>query len=110
MTELTIGLFELEASTGRFGDAQLTGMAWYVDLLAEFDVRDTAAPVLYLRSAHPVGSAGEQASWRFADTVETVPGDHFTMMDTEASTTSKVIEGWLAATTEREVSLVADDS
>uniref|UniRef100_UPI0035CCDD85 SDR family NAD(P)-dependent oxidoreductase n=1 Tax=Actinophytocola gossypii TaxID=2812003 RepID=UPI0035CCDD85 len=110
MTEMVAGLFELESSVGTFDNAQLTGMAWYVDLLAEFDVRDTAAPVLYLRSARPMGGAGtERVSWRFADTVETVPGDHFTMMDADASTTSQAIEGWLA-TAEFGVSLVAEGS
>ncbi|WBB98289.1 MULTISPECIES: type I polyketide synthase [unclassified Solwaraspora] len=106
MTEMVLGLFELEAAAGKFDSAQLTAMAWYVDLLPEFELGATGAPVLYLRGAEPIGAAvpaTTAVSWPYADSTETVPGNHFTMVDAEAATTSKAIEQWLAATAEQRV-------
>jgi pimeloyl-ACP methyl ester carboxylesterase len=103
MTDLVAGLFERESSVGVFTDAQLTGMAWYVDLLGELELRDAGVPVLYLRAVQ----TGAPTSWPLPATVDTVPGNHFTMMEDEASTTCKAVDGWLA---ELEVSLVAEES
>ncbi|MFV2022152.1 SDR family NAD(P)-dependent oxidoreductase [Micromonospora sp. LOL_023] len=103
MSEMVLGLFELEAAAGKFDSAQLTAMAWYVDLLPEFELGVTRAPVLYLRGAEPIGAAASPVSWPHADSTETVPGNHFTMVDAEAATTSKAIEHWLAATAEQRV-------
>ncbi|WP_208641263.1 type I polyketide synthase [Micromonospora arborensis] len=96
MTDMVAGLFALESSVGKFGNAQLTGMAWYVDLLAEVALRKLAIPVLYLQAAKPIGAGQEPVTWPYADLVEAVPGDHFTMMEAEAATTSDAIEQWLS--------------
>jgi acyl transferase domain-containing protein/thioesterase domain-containing protein len=84
------------------GDSWVTAMARYFDL-NWWDLREIAAPTLHVRAADALASASEgddwNVSWRYARTVTTadVPGNHFSMIKEDASSTAQAINGWLTA-------------
>ncbi|MDN3356252.1 type I polyketide synthase [Actinomadura sp. DC4] len=78
------------------GDARLTAMAHYLDLLTGWTPPTPSAPVLALRAANPL--TGDGAPARGHETRE-VPGDHFAIIEERAETTVREIVAWLDANT-----------
>jgi acyl transferase domain-containing protein/thioesterase domain-containing protein len=103
MAEAIAGMFEREAQYGPFDHNKLTAMARYMELLPDCQLTDIAALTLLLRPQRPVGRAsggsepgGWQSGWDRADTVRTIPGDHFSMIEDQSETTARAIQDWLA--------------
>ena len=71
--------------------AKLTAMGRYLGLLAEAGLTDVRAPTLLLRAE----TAATQSTWWRADRVETVPGDHFSLVGACAGTTAEAVAEWL---------------
>ncbi|GAA3524898.1 hypothetical protein GCM10022222_04450 [Amycolatopsis ultiminotia] len=81
-----------------FDRAQLTAMGRYLRLLAGAAPRTVRAPTVLLRAARSFGAAaGEawQTTWSRADQVETVPGDHFSLVSEDAASTAAALACWL---------------
>ncbi|TCO44763.1 acyl transferase domain-containing protein [Actinocrispum wychmicini] len=95
--ELIGGMFEREEMFARMDAARLTAMAWYFELLAEWEPRPLSVPTLLVRSSEPPvpGAEDWQTDWESANTVIDVPGNHFTMMEAHASTTAQAVHDWL---------------
>ena len=81
-------------------DAWLTAMAHYFWL--DWTALDqTSLPTLLVRAREPLdgspGDAGWQPDWPWSGnlTVIDVPGNHFTMMADQASTTARAVDDWL---------------
>ncbi|MEU7068030.1 SDR family NAD(P)-dependent oxidoreductase, partial [Streptomyces sp. NPDC046161] len=101
------------ATLGSFSSAELSAMGRYVELLPQFRQDPVEAPVLFVRAgdlfAQAEGSAiapdapeaDWQADWEGADTVATVPGTHFTIVEQHVDTTAPVIDRWLTELKER---------
>ncbi|MFD7258927.1 SDR family NAD(P)-dependent oxidoreductase [Streptomyces sp. NPDC059874] len=98
------------ATLGSFSSAELSAMGRYVELLPQFRQEDIQAPVLFVRAgdlfrmgedAQIEPDADWQADWEGADTVATVPGTHFTIVEQHVDTTAPVIDGWLTDLKER---------
>ncbi|MEU2246144.1 type I polyketide synthase [Streptomyces sp. NPDC019224] len=98
------------ATLGSFSSAELSAMGRYVELLPQFTQADIEAPVLFVRAGDlfeageraGVGEGGDwQADWKGAETVATVPGTHFTIVEQHVDTTAPVIDGWLKDLKER---------
>ncbi|WP_419998930.1 SDR family NAD(P)-dependent oxidoreductase [Streptomyces boninensis] len=85
-------------ASGVGGDDWLTAFAHYY----AFDWRDQlphAGPLPTLLVRHADGpDAGEGGAWAFSDAVTpvSVPGDHFSMIGSQAETTAQAVETWLA--------------
>ncbi|MER6877854.1 alpha/beta fold hydrolase, partial [Amycolatopsis sp. NPDC000673] len=95
---------------GGFDRAQLTAMGRYLDLLATAGPPDLQVPTVLLRSARSFGDlAGPewQTTWSRADRVETVPGDHFSLVAEDAQSTASAVEAWLGSVAEPIVETVA---
>nr|WP_086727901.1 SDR family NAD(P)-dependent oxidoreductase [Streptomyces carpinensis] len=98
-----------KASTlGAFSSAELSAMGRYVELLPQFRQEDIEAPVLFVRAGdlfrlgdeESVTPDGDwQADWEGADTVVTVPGTHFTIVEQHVDTTAPVVDDWLTGRT-----------
>ncbi|WP_406365859.1 SDR family NAD(P)-dependent oxidoreductase [Streptomyces sp. NBC_01546] len=98
------------ATLGSFSSAELSAMGRYVELLPQFRQDAIEAPVLFVRAgdlfemgddAAIAPDAGWQADWEGADTVATVPGTHFTIVEQHVDTTAPVIDSWLTDLKER---------
>lgn len=92
------------ATLGSFSSAELSAMGRYVELLPQFTQADIEAPVLFVRAGNLFETGedagidsgdGWQADWEGADTVATVPGTHFTIVEQHVDTTAPVIDSWL---------------
>ncbi|MGW1224600.1 type I polyketide synthase, partial [Streptomyces sp. NPDC002530] len=97
------------STLGAFSSAELSAMGRYVELLPQFTQADIEAPVLFVRAGDlfeageraGVGEGAWQADWKGADTVATVPGTHFTIVEQHVDTTAPVVDGWLKDLKER---------
>ncbi|MFE6972378.1 SDR family NAD(P)-dependent oxidoreductase [Streptomyces sp. NPDC057682] len=97
------------STLGAFSSAELSAMGRYVELLPQFTQADIEAPVLFVRAGDlfeageqaGVGQGAWQADWKGADTVATVPGTHFTIVEQHVDTTAPVVDGWLKDLKER---------
>ncbi|MFI6945109.1 SDR family NAD(P)-dependent oxidoreductase [Streptomyces sp. NPDC050422] len=98
------------ATLGSFSSAELSAMGRYVELLPQFTQADIEAPVLFVRAGDLFEKGEEavtgpgngwQADWEGADTVATVPGTHFTIVEQHVDTTAPVIDSWLKDLKER---------
>ncbi|MEV7541042.1 type I polyketide synthase [Streptomyces sp. NPDC089915] len=101
------------ATLGSFSSAELSAMGRYVELLPQFRQAEIEAPVLFVRAgdlfemgegsgiAPDAPAADWQADWEGAQTVATVPGTHFTIVEQHVDTTAPVIDRWLTELKER---------
>lgn len=101
------------ATLGSFSSAELSAMGRYVELLPQFRQDRIEAPVLFVRAGDLFAQAEDsaiapdapeadwQADWEGADTVATVPGTHFTIVEQHVDTTAPVIDRWLTELKER---------
>ncbi|SEO46720.1 Acyl transferase domain-containing protein [Amycolatopsis saalfeldensis] len=105
VSDMAAGMIEREEQYGPFDRDKLTAMAHYLGLLEEVDLGEVAAPTVLVRPEHrfttggePARDTGDPATWRTtwhrADTVLTVPGDHFSLVDADAATTAKAVGSW----------------
>ncbi|MDT0610827.1 type I polyketide synthase [Streptomyces sp. DSM 40712] len=109
--DVAIGALTREDWYGRTGTRDsLTAMARYMTLLPEFSTAEISTPTLLVRvtdrytvdasetTAEPRDTSAEdgwQTTWTRATAVETVPGDHFSMVEGDAATTAAAVERWL---------------
>ncbi|MFG1944142.1 SDR family NAD(P)-dependent oxidoreductase [Nonomuraea sp. NPDC048826] len=88
---------------GRIDRTTLTAMARYVDLLPKIEPGPPAAPTLLLRAARPFAGEedgdGWRTTWARADTIDTVPGDHFSLVEDDAESTAAAVDRWLDSLT-----------
>ncbi|WP_116203108.1 type I polyketide synthase [Amycolatopsis circi] len=88
---------------GGFDRAQLTAMGRYLGLLAAAGPPDLRVPSVLLRSGSSFGDvagAAWQTTWSRADRVETVPGDHFSIVAEDAESTASAVGAWLESVAE----------
>ncbi|MFF8446002.1 SDR family NAD(P)-dependent oxidoreductase, partial [Streptomyces californicus] len=97
--------YDREDAYGYMDGIGLTAMGWYLRMFGGFwKPAPIEAPILLVRAdeymADGTGttpSAGEwQAYWEQPHEAVDVPGNHFTMMETHASTTASAVHAWLS--------------
>jgi len=94
------GMFDREEQAVPMDSARLTAMGKYFRILDDYRPPTVAAPTLLVRASSPLGEAapsvgGWQSRWPGATTVIDVPGDHFSMLEKHADTTSGTVSAWL---------------
>ncbi|WP_327725138.1 type I polyketide synthase [Streptomyces europaeiscabiei] len=94
------GMFDREEQAVPMDSARLTAMGKYFRILDDYRPPTVAAPTLLVRASSPLGKAGPsfggwQSRWPGATTVIDVPGDHFSMLEKHADTTSGAVSAWL---------------
>ncbi|GAB2608919.1 polyketide synthase [Paractinoplanes abujensis] len=99
---MAMAIEEKEATFGPFDSAQLSAFGRYVDLLAEFRRDPLTAPLLFVQAADSFVEAEPedsswQATWAGADVLRTVPGTHFSLVESDVDTTAEVVDEWLHA-------------
>ncbi|MFC3745023.1 SDR family NAD(P)-dependent oxidoreductase, partial [Paractinoplanes deccanensis] len=94
-TPMLEGLFAREESFGPFTSARLSAMGRYVQLIAEFEVPAVTTPTLFVRPAET--ESPWRATWPSATATAEVGGDHFTMLESGAAGTARVIDDWLTS-------------
>jgi pimaricinolide synthase PimS1 len=112
VADMAAGMLEREEQYGPFDRDKLTAMACYLALLETVDLGSVTAPRLLVRPERRFSTgaaqqdpaqedltqqdpAGWQTTWRLADAVRVVPGDHFSIVDTDAGTTAEAVNLWL---------------
>ena len=107
IVDMAVGMLERESQYGTFDRTKLTAMARYMTLLPDVSVTDITAPAMLLQpedrfsfaadGGRPADESpgGWQTTWDRADTIRTVPGDHFSLVEGSSETTARVIEDWL---------------
>ncbi|MGK3205778.1 SDR family NAD(P)-dependent oxidoreductase [Amycolatopsis sp. MEPSY49] len=103
VADMASGMIEREEQFGPFDRDKLTAMAHYLGLLESAVLGEVAAPTVLVRPENrfaALGAAPSDDSWRStwsrADAKVTVPGDHFSLVDTDAETTAEAVDTWLA--------------
>jgi pimaricinolide synthase PimS1 len=102
VADMAGGMLEREEQFGPFDRDKLTAMAHYLGLLESASLGEVTVPTVLVQPENRFttgSSASDDSSWRTtwhrADTVVTVPGDHFSLVDTDAETTAKAVDTWL---------------
>jgi short-subunit dehydrogenase len=95
---LAKGMLSNESQYASFDRTKLTAMARYMDLLPQIGISGIGTPSLLVRPSDPFDPAATswRTTWAHAGTVRTVPGHHFTLIDTDAPTTAGAVAEWLA--------------
>ncbi|GHE68813.1 hypothetical protein GCM10017771_92580 [Streptomyces capitiformicae] len=102
--EMLGGMFDRESMFAHMDADRLSAMAWYIRMIGEWDPDDLSAPVVLVRSTEPPVTAADsgllrpadwQSSWDGAGSVVDVPGNHFTMMESHATTTAGALATWI---------------
>ena len=105
VADMASGMLDREEQFGPFDRDKLTAMAHYLGLLESASLGDVTVPTVLVQpeDRFTTGSASDDSTWRTtwhrADTVVTVPGDHFSLVDTDAETTAKAVDTWLGTLT-----------
>ncbi|GAA4601309.1 acyl transferase domain-containing protein/thioesterase domain-containing protein/acyl carrier protein [Actinoplanes octamycinicus] len=80
-------------------DNRLTAMAGYFRLFREWAPEPIETPVLLVRASEPLPSWRDKQDWRSTwaqpHSELDAPGDHFTMMETHAGETARLIHDWV---------------
>ncbi|MGW0642020.1 type I polyketide synthase [Streptomyces badius] len=118
--EVAVGALTREISYGQLGNAtSLSAMAQYVTLIPDIELKELTTPTLLVKASERFATGEEetagataahdgpetggdeaaaddwQTTWSLATRVETVPGDHFSLIEQGAETTAAVVENWL---------------
>ncbi|MET9554113.1 type I polyketide synthase [Streptomyces sp. NPDC006645] len=115
--EVAIGALAREVWSNQLGNkTSLSAMARYVTLMPDVELTEIPTPTLLLHATDrfnvadgeatetpAAGAAGAEAgpadswksTWTLATSVETVPGDHFSIVEGHADTTATAIKTWL---------------
>ncbi|MFF0530972.1 SDR family NAD(P)-dependent oxidoreductase [Nocardia amikacinitolerans] len=94
-------MVSVEATTGRFDHARLTGMGRYVQLLKEMALGSVTTPTLFIQCAQNfLGSSSDRMDWQAepwdsANTVVSVQADHITILEDGSADVAEAIEDWL---------------
>jgi thioesterase domain-containing protein len=104
MADMTAMMLERVSADMPADATRLTAMARYMLLLPEVEVVPIAAPSVLVRPQDRFGQARPEegandwrTAWDRADTVLTVPGNHFSLMEEGAETTARAVLGWLGS-------------
>jgi thioesterase domain-containing protein len=104
MADMTAMMLERVSADMPADATKLTAMARYMLLLPEVEVVPIGAPSVLVRpedrfgQVRPEEGANEwRTAWDRADTVLTVPGNHFSLMEEGAETTARAVLGWLGS-------------
>ena len=109
VADMATGMLEREEQYGPFDRDRLTAMAHYLGLLESASLGEVTVPTVLVRPEHrfttgdddPARASEDPSTWRTtwhrADTVVTVPGDHFSLVDADAETTAKAVDTWLGS-------------
>jgi acyl transferase domain-containing protein/NADP-dependent 3-hydroxy acid dehydrogenase YdfG len=107
VADMATGMLDREEQYGPFDRDKLTAMAHYLGLLESAEPGEVTVPTVLVRPEHrfTTGSSAPasddpstwRTTWHRADTVLTVPGDHFSLVDTDAETTAKAVDTWLGS-------------
>ncbi|MEW1604594.1 thioesterase domain-containing protein [Streptomyces sp. NPDC093808] len=96
---LTDMMFDHESTVGRLDSARLTAMGAYLRLFDDWKPEPVRTPALFVRAGEPVTDTvpgdGWRLSWPLPNTTREVPGDHFSMMQSGAATTTEAVDAWL---------------
>jgi pimeloyl-ACP methyl ester carboxylesterase/aryl carrier-like protein len=98
LDEVIDGVLARQDTFGLMTDVRLTAMGVYLDLLADLELTELAAPTLLLRgSESSIGrrSDGSRRAWGLPHDVLEVPGDHFSILEDRVGSTAAALEGWL---------------
>lgn len=83
-------------------DTRLTAMGGYVAMLAGWRPEPVSAPTLLARATQPLpgwpAEVSGQYTWDLEHTIAEVPGDHFTLLEDQASATARIVDDWLLST------------
>jgi polyketide synthase 7 len=80
-------------------DTRLTAMGGYLDILAGWLPKEISAPTLLARAAQPLRDFpyGEHSSgWELEHASVSIPGNHFSIMEEDAVSTSRAVRDWLS--------------
>ncbi len=80
-------------------DDHLVTMGAYFRFMQEWSPAPLRVRSLLVQAEEAIGGELHGERWNIADEVVRVPGDHFTMIETDAGTTAAAINGWLNAST-----------
>ena len=106
VADMAAGMLEREEQYGPFDRDKLTAMAHYLGLLESASLGEVTVPTVLIQPDHRFTTGGSVAAddpstwrttWHRADTVVTVPGDHFSLVDTDAETTAMAVDTWLGS-------------
>jgi hypothetical protein len=78
-------------------DDSLIPMGAYLRLINEWEPGSPVAPTLLIKAGSQPGWAGARP-WSIAETVVTVPADHFSILEGAAALTAGAVQTWLADT------------
>jgi polyketide synthase 7 len=78
-------------------DTRLTAMGGYLRMLEGWLPQEISAATLLVRAAHSLGDSSP-GNITIGDSLITVPGDHFTVIEENASSTAAAVEDWLTTT------------
>ncbi|WSE26425.1 SDR family NAD(P)-dependent oxidoreductase [Amycolatopsis rhabdoformis] len=107
VADMAGGMLEREEQYGPFDRDKLTAMAHYLGLLDGLPLAEPVVPTVLVRPEFRFTTAADdparahedpsswRTTWQRADAVLTVPGDHFSLVDTDAETTAKAVADWL---------------
>ncbi|WP_327065607.1 SDR family NAD(P)-dependent oxidoreductase [Kitasatospora sp. NBC_01302] len=79
-------------------DDQLTAMAWYAQLVEDWQPGAAGTPTLFVRAAEFVPDllgGGARPSWSLPHSVREVTGNHSSLLEEHASTTATAVHDWL---------------
>jgi len=80
-------------------DARLTAMGSYLAMLAGWRPEPVSAPTLLARATQPLpghpAAASRRYTWDLEHAIAEVPGDHFTLLEDQASATARIVGDWL---------------
>jgi surfactin synthase thioesterase subunit len=80
-------------------DTRLTAMGGYLAMLAGWRPEPVSAPTLLARATQPLpgypAEVSRQCTWDLEHTIAEVPGDHFTLLEDQASATARIVGDWL---------------
>lgn len=76
-------------------DANLLAMGAYLRILEDRSPVEGRTPTLQVRAELPHGRAEVWPAWDVADSVVSLPADHFSVLEEQAAMTAKLIASWL---------------
>ncbi|CAM5685287.1 hypothetical protein SCANM63S_03414 [Streptomyces canarius] len=86
-----------ELADGLLTGEQLTAMGGYLRLFEAWEPQPCPVPALFVRAADPLGPGPgwQRERWPVEHAERTVPGDHFTIMESHAESTALTVHAWL---------------
>lgn len=95
LSAMTADMLHRAAEFASADPGRLTAMAGYFALYADWKPQPVYAPTLFVRAQDALPGTEPAAPWPLPHTEVTVPGDHFTMLESHARTTARTVHHWL---------------